>query len=606
MAEPALSSKPSISSVLSEHIHLKGHKGHTENTAHGALPIVVGITGHRDLRPEDIPTLEKLVREILDGLRRQYPATPLIVLSPLAEGADRLGARVALECGARLVVPLPMRRELYINDFETRESLEEFDQLLARAESWFQVPLMAGVTEDDIRDYGPARDDQYGYMGAYIVRNSQLLIALWDGVPAQLMNGTGDIVTFNLHGVPERFSTPRSLLDPPENDPVFHIVTPRRSNPNPVGTPLTMRVIYPSEYENDKEGEDSLKFVFEQTNAFNRDSMEHGDRLTDEREKSKSYIIGADALEMSAPELRRTLDLYSVADSLAGYYSRHTHDTLNYLFLLVTGAAIIFDLYTHLFPHAWILLLGYLLLLVVTYFLVLRSERRSFQSKYLDYRALAEGLRVQFFWELAGIRDSVADYYLQKQRSELDWIRYATRLWDVPSSRDYETHFADYPEAYPVRLRLVLKHWVEDQLKYYRRASKREEHGMHRLEKAGARLVVLGISLALVQVVLQIIHIPALGHQPIHPLLVAIALAPILAGLMIGYAEKRAFGDHAKQYERMSILFANAHRHLARLLDEENYERAQDLIAELGREALMENGDWVLIHRDRPIEVPKG
>jgi hypothetical protein len=33
-------------------------------------------------------------------------------------------------------------------------------------------------------------------------------------------------------------------------------------------------------------------------------------------------------------------------------------------------------------------------------------------------------------------------------------------------------------------------------------------------------------------------------------------------------------------------------------------ERA--LIGELGREALMENGDWVLLLRERPIVLPKG
>jgi hypothetical protein len=567
---------------------------------------VVGISGHRDLRSEDMATLERLIRGIFDELRHRYPSTPFVVLSPLAEGADRLGARVALECGARLVVPMPMPRDIYVTDFETRESLQEFEELLNRADAWFEMPLMEGVEEDDIRSYGHLRDEQYGYMGAYIVRNSQFLIALWDGVPAQLQNGTGDIVTFNLHGVPERFAPPKSLLEPVENDPVYHIVTPRVSNPKPIGEPLTLHVIYPSDSEEDDDGDKALRYVFEHTDVFNRDVLHLWDQLASDREKSRSYVIPEADLVASAPELKPTLDLYSIADSLAGHFSRHTNQTVKNLFLLVTVAAVNFDLYTHIWQKNWYLLLFYLFILVVTYFLVRRSERGNFQNKYLDYRAIAEGLRVQFFWELAGIRDSVADYYLHKQRSALDWIRYAMRVWDVPSHRDHAWSNLSGDSMDPQRLRLVLKHWVEDQFQYYKRASKREEHGLHRLEKWGNGLVVCGIALAFVQVILQAIVFPHSHHQPVHELLVAIALAPILAGLMIGYSEKRAYSDHAKQYERMSIIFANARQHLTRLLDEEDYSRAQQLIAELGREALMENGDWVLIHRDRPIEVPKG
>ena len=45
--------------------------------------------------------------------------------------------------------------------------------------------------------------------------------------------------------------------------------------------------------------------------------------------------------------------------------------------------------------------------------------------------ALAEGLRIQIFWRLAGISDAAADHYLRKQRSELDWIRRAMRAHDL-------------------------------------------------------------------------------------------------------------------------------------------------------------------------------
>src|SRR5262249_57072678 len=62
-----------------------------------AMPLTIGATGHRDLRPEDIPRLVEAVAGVLGALRAACPDTPFVVISPLAEGADQLVARVALE-----------------------------------------------------------------------------------------------------------------------------------------------------------------------------------------------------------------------------------------------------------------------------------------------------------------------------------------------------------------------------------------------------------------------------------------------------------------------------------------------------------------------------
>src|SRR5438445_7431315 len=100
----------------------------------GPLPLVIGVTGHRDLRPTDHTELEEKVRSFFKQIREKYPHTPLTLLSPLAEGADRLVARVALKLGSRLIVPLPMRRELYERDFTTAASRAEFRELLESAQ----------------------------------------------------------------------------------------------------------------------------------------------------------------------------------------------------------------------------------------------------------------------------------------------------------------------------------------------------------------------------------------------------------------------------------------------------------------------------------------
>ena len=59
------------------------------------VPLVLGVTGHRDLAHDDLPNLEAEVAKFIADLKRLCPGTPLVVLSQLAEGADRLAARVA-------------------------------------------------------------------------------------------------------------------------------------------------------------------------------------------------------------------------------------------------------------------------------------------------------------------------------------------------------------------------------------------------------------------------------------------------------------------------------------------------------------------------------
>ena len=62
----------------------------------GRVPIVIGAIGHRDIRPAD-GKLAAAVRNECRKLKRQYSSSPFIVLSALAEGADRLIARIAME-----------------------------------------------------------------------------------------------------------------------------------------------------------------------------------------------------------------------------------------------------------------------------------------------------------------------------------------------------------------------------------------------------------------------------------------------------------------------------------------------------------------------------
>src|SRR5690625_3944571 len=61
-----------------------------------AVPMVIGVTSHRDIPEDEGGILRESVRDFFARLQREYPFSPLWVLSPLAEGGDQLVAEEGL------------------------------------------------------------------------------------------------------------------------------------------------------------------------------------------------------------------------------------------------------------------------------------------------------------------------------------------------------------------------------------------------------------------------------------------------------------------------------------------------------------------------------
>ncbi len=96
----------------------------------GRVPIVIGASGHRNLHPAD-GKLAAAVRGECRKLGKQYKASPFVVLSALAEGADRLIAKTAMEeLQADLIAVLPMPAADYERDFGTEDSEERIPRFL--------------------------------------------------------------------------------------------------------------------------------------------------------------------------------------------------------------------------------------------------------------------------------------------------------------------------------------------------------------------------------------------------------------------------------------------------------------------------------------------
>lgn len=138
---------------------------------------------------------EDIARDPAAGSVYQHaPSGPLRpwlrVISPLAEGADRIVASLAMERGYELRVVLPFARAEYAKDFKKAASRAEFDELLSQGVSADRPALAL----DGERETYETRS--YEAVGRLVVFNCDLLIAVWDGQPARGRGGTGDIVRF--------------------------------------------------------------------------------------------------------------------------------------------------------------------------------------------------------------------------------------------------------------------------------------------------------------------------------------------------------------------------------------------------------------------------
>jgi len=202
------------------------------------LPLIFGVSGHRDLRIADVPQLREQLFRVFKRFRAAYPHTPFQLLTPLAEGADRLIAEVALASEINVFVPLPMERKEYERDFTTAESLAEFRALLGAAESHWRIPIR--------QKPGPeGRTAQYAGVGDFIARSSHILILLWDGTDNRKVGGTAWVKRRRDHWV-RAAADPSRGIDPIGYGPTIQVVTPRASGRSPRPRPATIGELPPS------------------------------------------------------------------------------------------------------------------------------------------------------------------------------------------------------------------------------------------------------------------------------------------------------------------------------------------------------------------------
>ena len=648
------------------------------------VPILVGVTGHRDILPAAETAVRGAAAAVLGVLRQEF-GDALHVVTALAEGADQLVAETAADLGISLVAAVPMPLGRYRDTLSTPAARAALDRLWTHPGTTLrlELPLTREGTDSA----------QYEQLGLLLSRQSHILLAFWNGARAgpgeAVRGGSAHVVAMRRWGEREEvtaealwgsalFSGRPPLLELARSGPILHLVTPRSEDggslchdadgvPRPAGSLMwwsdlpgsdghhggagrlreVRHMVWPPHGHPESPAEASwvpveaadlprrLPPQLRQVAALGPELTaflggpgpaalhgKHEEYLCPDTDRGEESVLQRVPAAARPPllwlrRLQAALDIEASAYQarIMGIWSPGLPWregvrpwTLGALFVFaaaVPAVVLCFEIYSHFGKHP-VALAAYCLWLAgpLAYYL-LWVRREEWQERFQDRRALAEALRVQFFWAAAGVPVAVSDNYLGQQADALGWIRLALRgpaLWGVGAALA-----VGGPNA-----ALIRRRWLDDQRDYFvgkqnkARQNERAAVWMERgVRVAVALLVAGGLSLLLLTALtgeaLSHLDPPWLEDVPI----LILGLLPALAAFFVIVAEGRAYEAQAHAYARAGAVFRRAAERAERLRPDDR-QGWRELVLALGREALAENATWLEAHRQRPVASKAG
>jgi len=571
--------------------------GNDETT--GLIPLVIGVTGHRNPAPECVADLEAAVERILGELDALAPRTPFTLLTPLARGCDRIAARVALRyrrrtagMGIEVVAVLPFRADDYRQDFAGDPAdAREFEELLSKTSARIELPARESAVLDE-RGFvraGDERDLHYRRLGLYVALQSQVVIAMWDGVSNGKVGGTAEVVDFCRGkrtaeadcGIPYRRRT--LLLAAPDSAPIVCVPTQREV----AGSPTLAAI--------DRKETGISDELAERVSDLNHLNLR---LLAVDPGKGWSEQVEIDGSSQAAEPWNRMVIRARRLDALATAAKRAYLRSARLIPLIAAAGVISFQWYSSFaasFPaHAWLSLLAYFAGLALAFGLWWHNKKRNrIEWTFVHARALAEAMRIQLAWTGSGVDELALDLYPVRRTADVRALRANLRA-AILECAAVTTAGGIGNGTEPAR------RWIREQAKYFedgspQMAGKRRSVRNFRRWKAftGSCVIFLSVLLLLVSL-LESRQLAGLVEETAATLcfLIGIALACAVA---IEYFRGAVLAqEDLDSARRMHDAFVKADALLAGGASD-----AREVIRAIGKEALEEHAEWFVRHENQ-------
>jgi hypothetical protein len=434
---------------------------------------------------------------------------------------------------------------------------------------------------------------------------------VWDGEDTDHAAGTARVIQYRRRGIAiiddEAAAARDTLLSAADNDLTYEIRCGRLSTQNGSAVqPVEVRGYAGTGVEHHIAGlPQHFDALLGSTAEFNCDVAKYGATIARRSHRLSPPTPGP------LPAALNYIDrLFTASDWLGVHFRRSYTSALRARYGLWAVLAFLLLAFKKESEGAMALtlILGVLCTFALGGVLAMWARRRDWHRKYLDYRALAEGLRVEYYWELSGVRSQfdgefAHESFLQKQDFELEWIRAAMRAVSLRCAMQPRGHFeSGFAHTYAA--------WVGEadpvngsgQLQYYRMRSHTLERRQHGAEIIARVMLFGGLALAAIfaiDVGLGVLKHSWLAPTMRHVLLWALALLTVYGAIFEIYLAEKADRALIRQYGYMDSLFSFAAKELSSARSE---AQKLEILRSLGHACLAEHAQWILAHREKQLE----
>ena len=290
----------------------------------------------------------------------------------------------------------------------------------------------------------------------------------------------------------------------------------------------------------------------------------------DECSEEFTHITG----NITDPTLKVIDELYGAADVLSIKNAQKHQRILLALSVIGTLITMAFLLYDEAELHG--LILACTVMILFLFYIRKKADNLDCHRKYIEYRVLAETLRVQFFLSVAGVQKQVKDILPWFIRQGLPWIE------DVLKSLPKMSRHERNP---------IINFWILDQRAYHNGALAKAENKKNRDNRTTRVVIAITIIAYLITLFFELfIFTQNPGNVDVNAVR---AILKIIVGTMSAvtlfsssYYGKLSLTYTINDHKRMIALYDNAEREIARKGETE------EILVDLAREFLIENSTW--------------